>query len=191
MLNDSDLVKGCLAKKRSSQKELYDTYIKKMYALCRRYISDKEEIKDILQEGFIKVFENIESYRGDGSLEGWIRKIIINTALNYIRKKKSDIFERIEDSEEDQNYTLADESENEDLFQTDFKKEELLAAIERLPENYKIIFNLFCLENYSHREISVMLSISEESSRTRLNRARKILQEELLSLHKKYLAKTK
>ncbi len=189
MLTDAEIAKGCLEKKRSCQKELYDKYIKKMYALCRRYISDKDEIKDTLQEGFIKVFENIGSYRGEGSLEGWVRKIIVNTALTTLRKSKSSIFVRIEETEEETNTTLTEENQEDALFNTDFNKEDLLSAIEDLPTNYKIIFNLFCLENYSHREISEMLSITEESSRTRLNRARKILQEKLLTLHKALIAK--
>jgi RNA polymerase sigma-70 factor (ECF subfamily) len=189
MLSDSEIAKGCLQLKRSAQKELYDRYIKKMNAVCRRYVSDKDEIKDVLQEGFIKVFENIEKYRGEGPLEAWIRRIIVNTVLTYIRKNKSDIFIK-SDGQEQESAMLSDNQEEEgnSIFNADFNKEDLMGAIEGLPENYRIIFNLYCIENYSHKEISQMLSLKEESSRTRLNRARKMLQEHLLALHKQRLS---
>ncbi len=189
MLSDSDIAKDCLKFKRSAQKELYDRYIKKMNVVCRRYISDKDEIKDVLQEGFIKVFENIEKYRGEGPLEAWIRRIIVNTVLSHIRKGKSDIFVRQDKTEQEDNDILISEEEDSDsIFNADFSKEDLMEAIESLPDNYKIIFNLYCIENYSHKEIAQLLSMKEESSRTRLNRARKILQEYLLALHKKRLS---
>jgi RNA polymerase sigma-70 factor (ECF subfamily) len=189
MLSDSDIAKECLQKKYSAQKELYNRYSKKMHAVCRRYLSDKDTIKDVLQEGFIKVFNNIDKYRGDGPLESWIRRIIINTALTSIRRNNSGIFLRVEENEEEDHDVIQTEEEDESVFNGNFSEEDLLKSIEALPENYKIVFNLFCLENHSHKEISEMLSIKEESSRTRLNRARKILQEHLLSIHKEYLAK--
>jgi len=187
MLSDSEIAKGCLQLKRSAQKELYDRYIKKMNAVCRRYVSDKDEIKDVLQEGFIKVFENIDKYRSEGPLEAWIRRIIVNTVLTYIRKNKSDIFIKSEGQEQDIISDSPEEEENS-IFNADFNKEDLMNAIEGLPENYRIIFNLYCIENYSHKEIAQMLSLKEESSRTRLNRARKMLQEHLLALYKKRLS---
>jgi RNA polymerase sigma-70 factor (ECF subfamily) len=188
MLSDSDIAKECLQNKRSAQKEIYDRYIKKMHAVCRRYISDKEEIKDILQEGFIKVFEHIGKYRGDGSLEAWVRRIIVNTVLTNMRRNKSIIFIRTGEAETEKNIIASDEEE-ESIFNTDFDKEELMNAIEALPDNYRIIFNLYCLENYSHKEIAQMLSMKEESSRTRLRRARRMLQEQLLIVQKERLAK--
>jgi RNA polymerase sigma-70 factor (ECF subfamily) len=187
MLSDLEIAKGCLQLKRSAQKELYDRYIKKMNAVCRRYVSDKDEIKDVLQEGFIKVFENIDKYRSEGPLEAWIRRIIVNTVLTYIRKNKSDIFIKSEGQEQDIISDSPEEEENS-IFNADFNKEDLMNAIEGLPENYRIIFNLYCIENYSHKEIAQMLSLKEESSRTRLNRARKMLQEHLLALYKKRLS---
>jgi len=187
MLSDSDIAKECLQDKRAAQKELYDRYIKKMHAVCRRYISDKEEIKDILQESFIKVFANIGKYKGEGPLEAWIRRIIVNTTLTSMRKNKSTIFVRTEETEVENNNIT--EEEEESIFNTDFDKTALMNAIESLPENYRIVFNLYCLENYSHKEISELLSMKEESSRTRLKRARKMLQEQLLIMHKESLAK--
>lgn len=187
MLSDSEIAKGCLKLKRSAQKELYDRYIKKMNAVCRRYISDKDEIKDILQEGFIKVFENIDKYRGEGPLEAWVRRIIVNTVLSHLRKSKSELFVKQDKADQDEHFSLTEEEENDSIFNADFSQEDLMTAIESLPENYKIIFNLYCIENYSHREIALLLSLKEESSRTRLNRARKMLQEYLIALHKKRL----
>ncbi|HVD96677.1 MAG TPA: RNA polymerase sigma factor [Cytophagaceae bacterium] len=189
MLSDSEIAKECLKSKRSAQKELYDRYIKKMNAVCRRYLSDKDEIKDILQEGFIKVFQNIDKYRGDGPLEAWVRKIIVNTVLSHMRKTKSDIFVREKSDIEEENIQIADkDSDSDSIFNADFSKEDLTAAIDSLPDHYKIIFNLYCIENYSHKEIAEMLSMKEEGSRTRLNRARKILQEYLRALHKTRLS---
>lgn len=188
MLSDLEIAKGCAQRKHSAQKELYDRYIKKMNALCHRYTSDKDEIKDILQESFIKVFENIEQYRGDGSLEGWVKKIMINTILTNMRKNKASIFVRVEENEDEEKNTLAVEEEEDSIFNTDFNKEDLMKMIEGLPENYRIIFNLYCLEDYSHKEIAELLSIKENSSRTRLNRARKMLQDQLLIIHHQRLA---
>lgn len=187
MLSDSEIAKECLKFKRSAQKELYERYIKKMNAVCRRYLSDKDEIKDVLQEGFIKVFENIDKYRGDGPLEAWVRRIIVNTVLSHIRKSKSAIFVKQDDTDEN-NEPAAEEESSDSIYNADFKKEDLMQAIESLPDNYKIIFNLYCIENYSHKEIAQMLSMKEESSRTRLNRARKMLQEYLTTLHKQRLS---
>jgi RNA polymerase sigma-70 factor (ECF subfamily) len=188
MLSDFEIAKECLKRKSSAQKELYERYIKKMNAVCRRYLTDKEEIKDILQEGFIKVFENIEKYRGEGPLEAWVRRIIINTILTNMRKNKSSIFVKGEEGEAEKENIAADE-EAQSIFNTDFNKEDLMAVIESLPDIYKVIFNLYCLENYSHKEISQLLSVPEETSRTRLNRARKMLQEQLLIVYKERIAK--
>ncbi len=188
MLSDSDIVKDCLKFKRSAQKELYNRYIKKMYAVCCRYLSDKDDIKDILQEGFIKVFENIEKYRGEGPLEAWIRRIIVNTVLSHLRKNKTGIPIKQINLEEEEEFVASSEEEEDSIFNANFSKEDLMEAISNLSENYRVIFNLYCLENYSHKEIASMLSLSEEGSRTRLNRARKILQEYLKSLHKKRLS---
>ena len=186
MHSDLEIAKGCLVSQRSSQKELYDRYINKMNAVCRRYISDKEELKDVIQEGFIKIFENIGTYRGDGPLEGWVRRVMVNTVLSHIRKNKSDLFVR-QSPEEQEGYIANEEEDNGDISGS-FDKEELMAAIESLPDNYKIIFNLYCIEDYSHKEIAQMLSIKEESSRTRLIRARKILREYLMALHQERLS---
>src|SRR6266404_2053242 len=111
MLSDSEIAKECLLDKRSAQKELYDRYIKKMHAVCRRYISDKEDIKDILQEGFIKVFANIGKYKGEGPLEAWIRRIIVNTALTSMRKNKSVVFVRSEETETEKQSSTTEEEE--------------------------------------------------------------------------------
>lgn len=154
-----------------------------MNAVCRRYISNKEEIKDVLQEGFIKVFNNLDKYRGDGPVEAWIRRIIVNTALSYIRKSKTDLYSSQDVNDHDDSISVTEEAD-ESVFNADFDQNDLMAAINCLPENYKIIFNLHCIEDYSHKEIAQELSITEENSRTRLNRARKLLQEYLNALHK-------
>ncbi|MDB5256327.1 MAG: Sigma-70 region 2 [Chitinophagaceae bacterium] len=180
MLDEKDIIKGCKKSESSSQQVLYNLYKQKMYGVCLRYISDKDEAKDVLQDGFVKVFQNFAQYKGDGSLEGWIRRVIVNTALTYLRKKKKIVFEPLTTDEQ-----LSDSNSQEQstaLSEIDFTEEELLATINLLPDDFKIVFNLFCLENYSHKEISELIKINENTSRSRLNRARHLLQNYLLKM---------
>jgi RNA polymerase sigma factor (sigma-70 family) len=143
----------------------------KMFAVCLRYSRDYDEARDNLQEGFIKVFENLKQYRGTGSFEGWVRRIMVNTALQKYRGNF-------------QLYTVTDEEIKakdipfENAADT-MGEQELMAIIHELPPRYKTVFNLYAIEGYSHREISEMLSISEGTSKSNLSRARDILQEKV------------
>ncbi len=180
MLDEQDIVKGCKKSESSSQQVLYNLYKQKMYGVCLRYISDKDEAKDILQDGFVKVFQNFAQYKGEGSLEGWIRRVMVNTALTYLRKKKKIVFENL--STDDHIGYHPNEESSTALSDIDFSEEELLATINLLPDDFKIVFNLFCLENYSHKEISELIKINENTCRSRLNRARALLQAHLLKM---------
>jgi RNA polymerase sigma factor (sigma-70 family) len=183
MLKDQDIIKGCQNFNPISQKALYEKFASKMFGVCLRYAANREEAKDLLHEGFLKIFTCISQYRNEGSLEGWVRRIMVTTSLLHLRKKKKLNFENIDgkssyqyDNLEDENYDL-DEIKNRD-----FTEEELLSSINILPDINKIVFNLYYIEKYSHKEIGELLGINEVTSRTRLLRSRKIMQEYLRQL---------
>ncbi|WP_165023060.1 MULTISPECIES: RNA polymerase sigma factor [unclassified Dysgonomonas] len=174
-MNELQIIAGCKEQKRDAQKLLYEMYSRKMFGICLRYSSDQNAAKDLLQDGFIKVFSHMGSFEGKGSFEGWMKRIFINQALENLRKRKSitESSEHIEDlpdivddtTEEDQMYKI---SENE-----------LLKMIQELPKGYATVFNLYAIEDYSHKEIAEMLEISEGTSRSQYVRARQILQEKV------------
>ena len=181
MLNQEDIIKGCRKNESSAQKQLYDLFNKKMYGICLRYISDKDAAKDILQDAFVKVFMDFNKYKGEGSLEGWLRRVFVTTALMHLRQKKKLNLEPLNDNTD--SYALTtDDDENNSISTLDFTQEELFKTINLLPDDFKVVFNLFCVENYSHKEISNLLDINENTSRSRLNRARHLLQGHLLKL---------
>lgn len=165
-----DIIKGCLAGNRRDQELLYRRHASRLYAVCLQYSGNDEEARDILQEGFIKIYENLVHYKHEGSFEGWMRRIIVNTALEKFRNRNT--LYRVDDIE-----TIT-ESEAE-LFSDDYpglEATDLLNIIRELPPKYRVIFNLFAIEGYSHREISKMINISEGTSKSNLSRARVILQ---------------
>jgi RNA polymerase sigma-70 factor (ECF subfamily) len=147
-----------------------------MYAVCLQYSDNDEEARDILQEGFIKIFENLHSYRHQGSFEGWIRKIIVNTALEKYRSRHS--LYRVDDIESI-NEPEADPG-NDDM--AGLQATDLLFIIRDLPPKYRMVFNLYAIEGYSHKEIGEMMSISEGTSKSNLSRARGILQRQVEAL---------
>ena len=175
IITEAEIVDGCKAGKRELQKALYTRYSGKMFAVCLRYSKNREEAEDILQDGFVKVFHSIKQFMGAGSFEGWIRRIMVNTALEFLRKKKLDF------SSFDIEHV---ESNREGSFDSTGKiaADALLAIIQTLPDGYKTVFNLYAIEGYQHKEIAVMLGISEGTSKSQLARARYILQEKLKSL---------
>ncbi|MDB5271645.1 MAG: sigma-70 family polymerase sigma factor [Chitinophagaceae bacterium] len=186
MLTEEEIINGCKQYNKAAQMVLYKQYVGKMNALSYRYVNSYDDAKDIVQESFIKIFSSISKYKGGGSLEGWIRRIIVNASIDYLKKKKRHIFVSLEQTD-----TLVTEenlSETDDEYSLDrtaFTNEELMSAINALPEMYKLIFNMHCIENYSHKEIADTLSIREDTSRSRLRRARLALKEHLTGLLKK------
>ncbi len=165
-----DIIKGCLAGSRRDQELLYRRHASRLYAVCLQYSGNDEEARDILQEGFIKIFENLVHYKHEGSFEGWMRRIIVNTALERFRGRNT--LYRVDDIE------MITEPEAE-LFSVDYpglEAADLLDIIRGLPPKYRVVFNLFAIEGYSHREISSMINISEGTSKSNLSRARAILQ---------------
>jgi RNA polymerase sigma factor (sigma-70 family) len=167
--NLDEIIKGCINNDRQSQEKLYRILSPVMYTVCLRYASDSLEADDFLQEGFIRVFEKIRYYRGEGSFKGWVRKIMVNTCLQFIRKKRS-------------MYTINEEvtgNYDYDISEGEMKldNEDLIKMIQRLPVNQRTVFNLYAIEGFSHQEISVMTGIPENTTKSHLHRARIALKE--------------
>lgn len=182
MIIDDAIIQGCIACKRNSQNLLYKKYGSVMFGVCLRYARNKVEAEDILQEGFLKVFENIASFRGDGSFEGWIKRIMINHALNHRRKNtRNPYLENIEEISE-MEITNGDDEERE--FFT-LPVEKLMEMIQKMPEGYRTVFNLYVFEEFSHKEIAAMLDITESTSKTQLLKARRYLRLQIDSAAKK------
>lgn len=154
------------------QEELYRRFASKMYAVCFRYANNADDAQDLLQEGFIKVYRNLHRFRAEGSFEGWIRRVFVNTSIEHYRKKVvtlSSVSEKEENSIED-----ADISALDNLAQKD-----ILNIIQELSPGYKTVFNLYVVEGYSHKEIGDLLGISEGTSKSQLARAKSILQKKI------------
>jgi len=169
IFSDSDLIEGCLRGDRKMQRELYQRYAPKMYGVCLRYASNSEEAEDILQEGFIKIFNKIGSYRGEGSFEGWIRRIFVNTAIEQFRKKTylQPITDIEEQTVEGKYLSVLDSLAEKDIIQ----------LVQQLSPGYRTVFNMYVIEGYTHRQIAETLGISEGTSKSQLSRAKLILQD--------------
>ena len=169
---DDELIRGCRENSRISQEALYRRYAKPLFHLCLFYESDREKAKDILQEGFIKVFQNLEHYDRKGPLNGWMRKIIVNTAIDHCRRKEK-AFEFI--SLEHINPPVSEDRSTSSSLGT----EDIIAQVNRLPKGAKLIFQLYAIEGYSHREIASLLHISEGTSKSQINRAKHLLRQRI------------
>ncbi len=175
MYSEEELIHRCLKNDVKAQEEFYKRFAPRMYGVCLRFAKNQMEADDILQEGFIKVYSNLKSFRNEGSLEGWIRRTIVNTAINLFKKNskyQKDI--EIEKAEVVQN---AEAGAFENLC-----VEELLKLVNELPAGYRMVFNLNVIEGYTHREISELLGISENTSKSQLSRARHTLQKKISEL---------
>lgn len=173
---ESELINGCIIGNREAQRTLYHRYSPKMFSVCLRYAKDYHSAEDVLQEGFIKVFRYIAKFRHEGSFEGWMRRIFINTSIEFLRKSVS--MYPIIDSE-DKPIDILDESHFDDLDHQD-----LMQMVQSLSPGYRTIFNLYVVEGYSHKEIAKMLEINEGTSKSQLARARVILQSKVLAAQK-------
>jgi RNA polymerase sigma factor (sigma-70 family) len=175
-MTDQELAQGCILGKKEAQKALFDLYAGKMMTVCRRYISDREEAKDVLQDGFVKVYERLHQWQGSGPLGGWIRTVIVNTALTHIRAQKK--------WRDTVDITESEELDSGDLSGLEkMKADDVLNLIEQMPQGYKTVFNLFAIEGYGHKEIGEMLGISENTSKTQFLKSKEWLKKGLV---KKY-----
>lgn len=175
LYTDEALVKGCLDNKRKFQEYLYKRYAPTMYAICLSYCSESTDAKDILQDGFVKVFKKMGDYQFEGKLESWIRKIITNTAIDYYRKS-SRLHKYIEDSRLEEVYEVPE------TILSQLNTQDILLNLKKLPEGARAIFNLYAIEGYSHKEISKRLQISEGTSKSQFSRAKILLKNLLLKL---------
>jgi RNA polymerase sigma factor (sigma-70 family) len=168
---EDELITGCRKRDSNAQKALYDIYSSKMYGLCYRYLKDAMEAEDVLIVAFTRIFERIEQFKGEGSFEGWIRRIVVNEALTSLRKRRSMYLDaELEKADYELDYSkLEDHLEAEDLMQ----------LINALPTGYRIVFNMYAIDGYSHKEIADSLGISENTSKSQLSRARTYLQKAL------------
>lgn len=166
------IVQECLAGKRQAQEKLYAMFSAKMFGICLRYCKNYDEAKDVLQEGFLKVFSKLEQYSFSGSFEGWVRRIIVNTAIEKLRVQSRTV-------SLDYAPESCEEIEEEDL--PILSATEMLGMIQELPAQYKMVFNLYVFEKLQHKEIAEMLGITEGGSKSNLSRARAILQEKVKS----------
>jgi len=170
-ISEADLIRGSLAGDRRTQEQLYRHFSPKMYAVCLRYAGNSEDAQDILQDGFVKVFRNLDKYRAEGSFEGWVRRIFVNTAIEHYRRASNmyPITESQEVSIEDRGWSAIDKLDIKDLMQ----------IIQELSPGYRTVFNLYVVEGYTHREIADMMGISEGTSKSQLARAKAILQSKI------------
>lgn len=170
---EEKLLKGCQSGQTKAQEALYRLYSPTMFGICLRYGSDYHTAEDILQDGFIKVFKNIRQFKNNGSLEGWIRRIFVNTAIEYYRKTtRSFRFSPLE--------VVVEKSVNDHQLM-DLERDELLRLIQQLPDGYRLVFNLYVIEGFSHQEIAEKLKVNLGTSKSQLARAKKYLRKLILA----------
>jgi RNA polymerase sigma factor (sigma-70 family) len=169
-----DLLEGCKAGDRKMQEMLYKQTASKMLAVCMRYAKDRMEAEDVLQMGYVKIFQKVKDYRGDGSFEGWIRRIMVNTAIESYRKNLRTL-----------NVVPIEDAYEQPSTGFDFSSlgmQDLMKVIQKLADGYRMVFNMYIIEGYSHKEIAETLGISEGASKSQLSRARAILQQEIIKM---------
>lgn len=170
---EQKIIEGCIKGRRSAQNKLYSKYAPTLLGICMRYARNKSEAEDILQEGFIKIFSNISGFRGEGSFEGWLKRIIVNTAITH--NKKSLKFDHHLDIDTTDESTIIQEEVTEELPQMKIPQAVLMQLIQKLPDGYRTVFNLYVFEQYSHQEIADVLGISVNTSKSQLMKARRYL----------------
>jgi len=171
-LTEKELIKGCQKGKSDAQRELYRQYSSKLFGVCLRYAGSYQEAEDFLQEAFIRIYKNLYQYKMTGSFAAWLRRLTVNVALEHIRKnKKRQHQAKLEEA-------LGISAEEESVFDT-FGAKEIMLIIQKLPDGYRAVFNLYVVEGYAHKEIGQLLGISENTSKSQLSRAKGMLRKML------------
>ena len=175
-IKDDQIIAGCLQGDRAAQQDLYEKYAAKMLGVCCRYLKDRDEAEDVMISSLMKVFEKLSQFKGEGSFEGWMRRLVINECLTYLRRNKSmHMAFDVEAAEREPDFkNLGDKLEEDDL----------LKLVNSLPIGYRTVFNLYAIEGYSHKEIASDLNISVNTSKSQLSRARVMLQHKLVEAEK-------
>lgn len=176
MTDEYELIRGCISQDARCQRMLFDKYAGKMMSVCLRYANDTMEAEDMIQDAFIKVFQYIGQFKFEGAFEGWIRRIVVNTAIRHLEKKKLH-FKDIDDNSQHAPKIEAQAYQH-------LGEDDLMKLINRLPDGYRLVFNLNVIEGYSHEEIAEMLNIQAGTSRSQLVKARKMLQQQIVQLQK-------
>jgi RNA polymerase sigma-70 factor (ECF subfamily) len=181
-MTEEAILQGCLQNQPAAQQELYNRYSPKMLSVCYRFARNREDAEDMLQESFIRVFTQIHQFQAKGSFEGWIRRIIVHTCINHLKKHKK--FNDSVDISQAQNLVI-----REDNIPSIIQAKQVIDCIRSLPLGYRTVLNLFAIEGYSHREIALMLDIQESTSRSQYTRAKSMLEQILV--HKKIILQPK
>jgi RNA polymerase sigma factor (sigma-70 family) len=178
MLDEKDIIEGCCRSERKAQKALYERYAPVLLGVCIRYSGRRDEAEDILQDGLIKVYFNIRDYAGTGSFINWMKKIMVNTAItHYHRNLKHQYHQDIDDIRET-------DIDGVEMGTADFSREELSNVIHDLPDGYRMVFNLYAIEGYKHKEIANMLEIDVNTSKSQYSRAKSLIRRKLGTLNK-------
>jgi RNA polymerase sigma factor (sigma-70 family) len=173
---EQELIKGCISGDSKAQKRLYDQYSKTMFGLCLRYSNSYDDAKDVLQDGFVKVFTKMNQFNSLGSFEGWMKRIFVNSALEFYRVNKNHMNQS--------DVEFASNNPHHDFTIEKISQKEILSILNKMSPGYRTVLNLFIIEGYSHAEIAEMMGISEGTSKSQLSRARVILQNEILKQQK-------
>lgn len=179
---EQELIDGCASNNRRHQEALYKYFFDKMFGMCRKYIHDEEKAMDVLNQGFVKVFKNIPKYESKGSFEGWIRRIVYNTMVDFMRQESRLVKFLVIEEYDQKHYESADQH----LYYDD-----LIVEINRLPPASAEVFKLYCIEGYNHAEIGALMGISEGTSKWHLSNARKILKAKILKMRENEFEYTK
>ncbi len=174
-MKEIDLIQGCQRNDRLSQKMLYDNYSRQMYSICLRYCHDKASAADALQEGFIKVYRYINTFKNTGNLYSWIKVIIVRSCLDQIKKEKANFSLDID------HLSIAEHNYELDLNFDDYTYKKILKILDTIPPGYKLVFSMHVLDEMSHTEIASILGITESTSRTQLYKARKLIKKNMLN----------
>lgn len=174
-MNEEILVKKCIEGDNRAQKKLFDLFAPKLFGVCLRYMKDYDLAQDTLQDGFVKIFTKLSDYNGKGSFEGWMRRIMVNTCLDQLRKDQK---LKVNTPIDDVSFLVKDNH----WIEEELTAKDLLKLVESLPDGYRVVFNMFAIEGYSHKEIAEQLNISENTSKSQFSRAKSHLRRKLIEL---------
>ncbi|MBC7425846.1 MAG: sigma-70 family RNA polymerase sigma factor [Bacteroidia bacterium] len=179
--DDNEILNGCLNGSQQAQRWLFDKYGARMLGICRRYCKNEDDARDIMQDGFVKIFTKISDFKQNSSISTWMTSIMIFTSIDYLRKNsKLGIFQSVENMGEEFDY---EDEQPLELKGANLSHEQLLSIIDELPDGCKFVFNMYAIDGMQHKHIATQLGISEGTSKSQLSRARKLLQEKIYSRH--------
>lgn len=170
--NEKKLINGCVKKDKKAQRQLYELYKVSLFRICLRYAKDRPEAEDMLQDGFVKIMADIHQYRGEGALGGWMRRVMVNTALQHIRKQNRQGY-TVEITE------IADTYQADEVILSDLRAKALTQLIQKLPPGYRAVFNMYVIEGFSHKEIAEQMEVTESTSKSQLSKAKAMLRKML------------